>query len=141
MNRKIRYLFVGIGLLLMLISQVAAAQKVASTGPQYNVANEVKVTGTIEDIREVPGQFQGTHLVVKTDKGTVLVRLAPAEFLKEMETSFNKGDQVVVVGCKAPDAAEETIMAREIIVGTNDTTLRDEKGVPVWVGWKAPKSN
>ena len=141
MNRKMWYQLLCIGSLLILISQAAPAQKVAVTGPQYNVANEVKVTGTIEEIREVPGQFQGTHLVVKTDKGTVLVRLAPADFLKEMEASFNKGDQVVVVGCKAPDAAEETIMAREIIVGTNDTTLRDEKGVPVWVGWKAPKSN
>ena len=38
--------------------------------------------------------------MVKTDTGTVLVQVAPAEFLKEMDTSFKKGDQIEVVGAK-----------------------------------------
>ena len=141
MNRKFWHAMAAMTALLLILPQATAAQRNLNTGPKYDIANEVKIKGTIEDIREVPGEFQGTHLVVKTDTGTVLVRLAPADFLKEMDVSFNKGDAVVVTGAKAPDstATEEVIMAREIIVGTNDTTLRDDKGVPVWVGWKPAK--
>lgn len=119
-----------------LLMSAAWGQATSKTGPKYDVKNEVKVKGVVEEVRQVPGQFEGTHLVVKTDSKTVLVHVAPADFLKEMETSFNKGDQVEVVGCKAPDAVEEEILAREITVGQNTTTLRDDKGVPVWAGWK-----
>jgi hypothetical protein len=109
------------------------------TGPKYDVANEVKIKGVIEEVREVPGEFEGTHLVVKTETKTVLVHVAPSEFLKEIDTSFNKGDQVQVVGAKAPDSAEEEILAREITDGNNTATLRDDKGVPIWAGWKPAK--
>jgi len=114
----------------------AWAQTASKTGPKYDVKNEVKIKGVVEEIREIPGQFEGTLLVVKTDSKTVMVRVAPAAFLKEIDTSFNKGDQVEVVGCKAPDATEEEVLAREITVGQNTTTLRDDKGVPIWAGWK-----
>ena len=119
-----------------LLMSPAWAQTTSKTGPKYDVKNEVKVKGVVEEIRQVPGQFEGTHLVVKTDSKTVVVHVAPADFLKEIDTSFNKGDQVEVVGCKAPDGTEEEILAREITVGPNTTTLRDDKGIPVWVGWK-----
>jgi len=117
------------------------AQKVRNTGPKYDVASQVKIKGVIEDIREIPGNFEGTLLVVKTDTGTVLVQLAPASFLKEIDASFTKGDQVEVVGAKAPNATEEEILAREITVGTNTVTLRDDKGIPVWAGWNPAKTS
>jgi len=129
-----------IAAVLFLATSTAFAQKAKDTGPKYDVANEVKIKGVIEEVREVPGNFEGTHLVVKTDTGTVLVHIAPAAFLKEIDTSFAKGDQVQVVGAKAPGATEEEILAREITVGTNTTTLRDDKGVPVWAGWSPSKS-
>lgn len=119
-----------------LLMSAAWAQTTSKTGPKYDVKNEVKVKGVVEEIRQVPGQFEATHLVVKTDSKTVLVYVAPANFLKEIDTAFNKGDQVEVVGTRAPDATEEEILAREITVGQNTTTLRDDKGIPVWAGWK-----
>jgi len=119
-----------------LLMSAAWAQTASKTGPKYDVKNEVKIKGVVEEVRQVPGQFEGTHLVVKTDSKTVLVHVAPVDFLKEIDTSFSKGDQVEVVGCKAPDATEEEILAREITVGQNTTTLRDDKGIPVWAGWK-----
>ena len=124
------------------ISSAAWGQRPGkATGPKYDRANEVKIKGVIIEAREVPGEFEGLHLVVKTESKTVLVHVAPSEFLKEIDTSFNKGDQVEVVGAKAPDAPEEEILAREIIDGTNTVTLRDEKGVPIWAGWKPSKSS
>ena len=115
------------------------AQKVANTGPKYDLANQVKIKGVIDDMHETPGAFEGTHLVVKTDTGTVLVQLAPAEFLKEIDTSLKKGDQIDIVGAKNMGTEGEEILAREITIGNNTTTLRDDNGIPVWVGWKAPK--
>jgi hypothetical protein len=114
----------------------AWAQTTSKTGPKYDVKNEVKFKGTVQEVRDVPGTFEGTQLVVKTESKTIVVRVAPSDFLKEMDTSFKVGDQVEVVGCKAPDASGEEILVREITVGQNTATLRDDKGVPVWVGWK-----
>jgi len=124
---------------LMLTMQVAATQKSANAGPKYDFATEAKIKGVVEEVREVPGDLGGTELVIKTDTATVLVHVAPADFLKEMDTSFNKGDQVEVVGAKVPNAQDE-LLAREITVGTNVTTLRDDKGIPVWTGWKPTSS-
>ncbi len=125
--------------LLVITTQVALAQKNANTGPKYDLTSEVKIKGVVDDIREVPGAFEGTQLVVKTDTGTVVVHLAPGEFLKEIDSSFKKGDEVQVVGAKAPNTDGTEILAREITVGTNTTTLRDDKGIPVWTGWKTAK--
>jgi hypothetical protein len=127
--------------ILPLALSYGSAQRTKDTGPKYDVGNEVKLKGVIEDIREIPGNFEGTLLVVKTDTGTVLVRVAPASFLKEIDASFAKGDQVKVVGAKAPNATEEEILAREITVGTNTVTLRDDRGIPVWAGWNPAKTS
>jgi hypothetical protein len=136
MNRTGLFKTLSVAAVAGLLASAAWAQTASKTGPKYDVKNEVKVKGVIEEVRQVPGQFEGTRLVVKTDSKTVLVHVAPADFLKEIETSFNKGEEVEVVGCKAPDTTEEEILAREITVGQNTTTLRDDKGVPVWAGWK-----
>lgn len=130
-----------IATLMTCISSSAWGQHPAKTGPKYDTANEVKIKGVIEEVRDVPGGSEGTQLVVKTDAKTVLVLVAPTEFLKEIDTTFNKGDEVSVVGAKAPDASEEEILAREITDGSNTATLRDDKGVPIWAGWKPSKSS
>jgi len=127
-----------VGALLLAVSS-GLGQRVKDTGPKYDFANEVKIKGVVEEIREVPGNYEGIYLVVKTDTSSVLVRVAPAAFLKEMDTVFAVGNQVQITGAKAPGVAEEQILAREIIVGTNTVTLRDDKGIPVWVGWNPAK--
>lgn len=126
------------GALLLAVSS-GLAQRVRDTGPKYDVANEVKIKGVVAEIREVPGAYEGIYLVVKTDTSTVLVRVAPAAFLREMDTTLAVGNQVQVTGAKALGVAEEQILAREIILGTNTVTLRDDKGIPVWAGWNPAK--
>ncbi len=125
--------------LVTLVLPSAWAQKVKETGPKYDAANEVKVKGEITEIKEVSGQWEGTHLVVKSGSGMVLVHVGPSEFLKEMEMTFAVGDKVEVVGCKAPNTTEEEVLAREITVGNNTVTLRDPKGIPIWADWKPVK--
>src|SRR5579863_1765951 len=110
----------------VLFTCSAMAQKASNTGPKYDAANQVKIKGVIDDIHETPGAFEGTHLVVKTDTGTVLVQLAPADFLKDIDASFKKGDQIEVVGAKNMGTEGEEVLAREITIGNNTTTLRDD---------------
>jgi hypothetical protein len=125
---------------LALTIPAAIAQSASKTGPKYDSASEAKIKGVVEDIRE-PGGLEPTLLLVKTESKTVLVYVAPAAFLKEIETSFSKGDQVEVVGCKSLNGSDEEILAREITDGSNTFTLRDDKGVPIWAGWKPAKAS
>lgn len=117
----------------------SSTQKASNTGPKYDSANQIKIKGVIEDVTDTSGELSGTHLTVKTDAGTVTVYVGPAEFLKEIDTSFKKGDQIEVIGAKNTGRDGEQVLAKEITVGSNTTTLRDESGIPVWSGWKAPK--
>ncbi len=123
----------------MTFAAASSTRKASDTGPKYDAANQIKIKGVIEDVKDTPGDSSGTYLTVKTDTGTVIVYVAPAEFLKEIDTSFNKGDQIEVLGAKNTGPEGEEVLAKELTVGSNTTTLRDESGVPVWSGWKAPK--
>lgn len=116
-------------------------QKIKDTGPEYNLASEVKIKGVIDDIRQTQGEADGVLLLVKSDSGEVPVYVGPQAFLKEIEVSFSKGDQVEVVGAKALNTADGEVLAREITVGNNSFTLRDDKGIPAWTGWKPAKAS
>jgi hypothetical protein len=127
---------------LAWLSTVGLSQSTSKTGPKYDTTKEVKIKGVIEEVRDVPTAAGGTQLVVKTDSKSVLVYVGPGQFLKELEMSFNKGDQVDVTGCKAlNESNEEQVLAREVVVGSNTFTLRDDKGVPIWSGWKPAKAS
>jgi hypothetical protein len=139
MNSRLWWKVLFIAAVMAWTSSAASVQHPGKTGPKYDTANEVKIKGVIVEVREVPGEFEGLHLVVKTETRTWLVHVAPSEFLKEIDTSFNIGDHVEVLGAKAPDAPGEEILAREIVDGNNTATLRDDKGIPIWAGWKPSK--
>lgn len=111
-----------------------------NTGPKYDPANETKIKGVVEDLKVVPGSFEGIHLMLRSGGEAVLVHVAPERYLKEMETEFAKGDQIEVVGCKikAEDGSDE-FLARQITKNGNELMLRDKKGVPVWAMWDPTK--
>ncbi len=118
---------------LILLVPLAVAQK--QSAPKYDLANEVKIKGTVEEVKSMGTQEpKETHLVLKTDKGLVEVCLCPAKFLTEMDMSFVKGDKLDVTGAKAKDAIDGTdvILAREVVRGENTLVLRDKTGGPVW---------
>lgn len=127
-----------VAIALFTFLHVSVAQK-ANTGPKYDAATQVKIRGVVEDVHETPGGFEGTHIVVKTESGNVLVQLAPADFLKEIDTTLKKGDEVSVIGARNAGTEGDEILAKEITVGSNTTTLRDDTGTPVWTGWKTAK--
>ena len=124
-------------LLLAIPVSLACAQKAAdapSTMPKYDVSKEVKIKGSIEDVKEMTmakGEA-GVHLMVKTASETIEVRLCPSGYLKDFDASFAKGQQVEVTGSRVKVDDKEIILAREVTQGNNTVVLRDNKGNPVW---------
>lgn len=135
---RFRFLF----LIIVVVAVLAAyAQKAAdpSAGmPKYDVSKEVKIKGTIEDVKEMSmGKGEaGVHLMVKTATEIIEVRLCPSGYLKDFEVAFAKGQQVEVTGSRVKVDDKEVILVREIVQGNNTVTLRDTKGTPVWTWLK-----
>jgi DNA/RNA endonuclease YhcR with UshA esterase domain len=118
----------------------AAATSSASHSamPKYDVAKEVTIKGTVEDVKEMTmGKGEaGVHLMVKTGTETIEVRLCPSGYLKDFEVAFSKGQQVEVTGSRVKVDDKEVILAREVVQGNNTVTLRDKQGGPVWTWLK-----
>lgn len=133
---KLRRLFAMLVVLtgfMVLATSSLSAQK---TGPKYDFSNEVKLKGTVEDVKMVPGEYEGVHVMLKTGAETVLVHLAPDGFLKMLEFNVAKGDTLEVTGCKITGEMGPEILAKEVVSGNNSLTLRDKKGTPAWAGMK-----
>jgi hypothetical protein len=111
------------------------------TGPKYDFGNEVKLKGTIDEIKMVPGEFEGVHVILKTATETMLIHLAPDGFLKMLEFNVAKGDTLEVTGCKITGDMGPEVLAREVVSGQNSLTLRDKKGAPAWAGMKFASGN
>lgn len=121
------------------VPTIAFAQKAAETAmPKYDVSKEVKIKGTIDDVKEMAmGKGEaGIHLMVKTATETIEVRLCPSGYLKDFEVQFAKGQQVEVTGSKIKVDDKDVILAREVVQGNNTVTLRDKQGGPVWTWLK-----
>ena len=122
-------------LILVIAAPIAAAAAEKQSGPKYDLANEVKLSGSVEEVK-VMGDHEPkeTHIVIKSDKGLVELCLCPAKFLTEMDIKFAKGDKLQVTGSKATEAVDgtEVILVREIVRGDDTLVFRDKNGGPVW---------
>ena len=111
------------------------AQKTQDTSPpKYDVHTEMKMKGAVEEVKLPPkgSEKEAVHLLVKTGTETVDVYLCPKSFLDDMGVSFDKGDEIAIIGSKAKQGEADLILAREVVKGTDTLVLRDEKGNPVW---------
>jgi len=104
--------------------------------PQYNVATEVKVQGVVQEVRQfwcpVNGD-EGTHLMLKTDRGILEVHVAPLRFLQGNGVSFSTGDQIEVVGSTVIYEGHDAMIARKITRGDQTFAFRQPNGRPLWV--------
>ena len=102
----------------------------------YNPATETTVKGVVDQVQEVSGRrgWNGTHLMLKTEAGTVDVHVGPSSYVAAQGFSFSQGDQVQVLGSKVKLAGGEALIAREIKRGEKTLVLRDANGMPQWAG-------
>jgi hypothetical protein len=106
-------------------------------GGNYDPATETTVTGTVDEVRQVPGPGKGPgglHLMLRTDAGVQEIDVGPAAFVSSKSITFAKGDSLSVTGSRITRAGGAAIIAREIKKGDQLLTLRDSKGFPLWSG-------
>jgi len=128
-----------LAVLVALLGCVAVAANQEPTNgktPKYDKATEIKVKGTVVDVRDYSCPISGTmgaHLTLKVQDGsTIELHLAATKYVKSYEMVFNKGDEIEVIGSKVKLNDADTIMAREITRGQDSFVFRDENGKPVW---------
>jgi len=104
--------------------------------PVYSASNEQTVQGVVQDVQEFCCPISGgvgTHLLVKTDHGTLQVHIAPLRFLRNKKLSFSKGDQIEVVGSRIIYNGQEALIARTVIRGDQTVAFREPNGKPMWL--------
>ena len=128
-------IIIGVLTVLLIILLTAVTSRKDNDSLVYAASNEMTTTGTVQEVQEFfcpVTEDRGTHLVLNTDRGTILVHVAIARFLRDHQFVINRGDRVQVSGAKIRFHGKESIIAREIIRGDEVFTLRDVAGKPVW---------
>ncbi|HEU5337186.1 MAG TPA: hypothetical protein VFU27_14540 [Terriglobales bacterium] len=115
---------------------VAAQAPANGSAPKYDKATEVKLKGSVVEVRDYDCPISGTmgsHLTLKVQDGsTIELHLAATKYMKSYEMVFSKGDEIEVLGSKVKFNGGDTVLAREITRGQDSFVFRDEKGKPVW---------
>jgi hypothetical protein len=113
----------------------------AEPEPRYDSATTVDAMTVVSDLREVPrgNPLSGTHLIVRLESAkesseTIDVYLGPADYLKDFEVTYVKGDRVQVIGSKVKYQGAPLILARQVRRDATTIYLRDEHGTPYWRG-------
>jgi hypothetical protein len=104
--------------------------------PTYNVSTEVKIEGAVQEVQQfwcpINGD-EGTHLMLKTGTGILQVHVAPRRFLLGNGVSFDKGDQITVIGSTVTYEGHDAVIARKITRGDQTFVFRQPDGRPLWV--------
>jgi hypothetical protein len=119
-------------------STLMAAQRGARQGPaNYNVATEVTLAGTVDQVIEIPAPGRGeggVHLMLRTEAGLTEVHLGPRAFMTGKGFTFAKGDAISVTGSKVRMDDQDVVLAKEVRRGAESLTLRTAEGFPLWSG-------
>jgi hypothetical protein len=136
--------FFSVAPLLIALAAPSDPKGPAETEPRYETATNIDVMVVVTETKEVPAgsPLGGYHLLVrpessKADAETTDVYLAPADFLKDFDCHFSKGDRVQVKGSKVKFNGSSVVLAREVRLNSTTVYLRDDRGAPYW---KAGKS-
>lgn len=117
-------------------------------GPFYNTGTEVTINGTVDEVQQItstsvagqtwscPRGWTGTHLMLKTDDGTLPVHVGPSAYLASKNFSIGKGDKLTIVGSKVQYQGADFLIAKEIAKGSEVLTLRNSAGFPLWSGFR-----
>jgi hypothetical protein len=115
-------------------------------GPLYNTATEVTIAGTVDEVQQLngiagqtwscPRGWTGTHLMLKTDAGTLAVHVGPSAYLASKNFTIAKGDKLTILGSRVQYQGSDFLIAKEITKGNEVLTLRNSAGFPMWSGFR-----
>ena len=110
-------------------------------GPRlYNPQTVTTITGTVEKLEELSmgrggGQdMKFRELLLKTDKGNLMIHLGPSWYLDQQKFAVKVGDTVEVTGSQVTLNNQPAIIAREVKANGQTMKLRDDQGIPAWRG-------
>ena len=133
--KKVNIIVGGITVLVIVLLTALPSRK-EKDSLAYVAANEVTVSGTVEDVQEFLCPVmddRGTHVVLNTGRETMLVHVAIARFLRDHQFILSRGDRLQVRGAKIRYQGKEGLIAREIVRGEEVFTVRDASGKPLWL--------
>jgi len=123
-----------------------AIESVAAEGPgateqgmrykrMYDPKTVETVTGEVVKVKEIThrrGRSHSVHLLLKTDKEEIPVRLGPAWYLDKQDVKIGEKDKVEVKGSRITFKGKQAIIAAEVKKDAKILKLRDENGIPAW---------
>jgi hypothetical protein len=98
-------------------------------------ANLETQEGKVSDVLYLPGATTSSGMVeIRLEVGDqpMLVRLAPAGFLKQRQLMIKEGDTLAVTGYWVASAEGDLLVATEVSQGEKTLRLRNESGRPAW---------
>jgi hypothetical protein len=109
-------------------------------GPMlYNPQTVATITGTVEKLEDLPSMGGGTGtgmrfrgVLLKTEKGSILVHLGPGWYLDEKKFALKVGDAVEATGSQVTLNNQPALIAREVKADGATQKLRDDQGLPMW---------
>ena len=105
----------------------------------YNPDSVETLTGEVHKVEyfaPMKGMGQGVHLQLKSDDKTLPIHLGPRWFLDNQDVEIKEGDRIKVKGSRITFEDKPAIIASEIEKGYEILKLRDDKGFPMWAGWR-----
>lgn len=110
-------------------------------GPRmYNPQTVTTVKGTVEKLEELNMGHGGgmgmqfRELLLKTDKGSILVHLGPSQYIDQQKFAVKAGDTLEVTGSQVTLNNQPAIIAKDVTVNGQTMKLRDDQGIPAWRG-------
>jgi hypothetical protein len=106
----------------------------------YNPQTVTTVTGAVEKLEELnmgPGGGMGMkfrELLLKTDRGSLMVHLGPIWYLDQQKFALKVGDKIEVTGSQVTLNNQPAIIARDVTMNGRILKLRDDQGIPAWRG-------
>lgn len=121
-----------IGVLFVVLGVNFHRPPTAQGADLYDPAREVTVKGIVGEERDVTcpvseGEVE-SHLMLKTDEGTVQLHLAPGRIMRSHQLHFAAGDPITVVGSQVRIFGKDGIIVRNITRGNEEFVFRDRAG-------------
>jgi hypothetical protein len=106
----------------------------------YNPKTVTTVTGSVQSLGTLPPNNPtpgaAVSAVLKTKQGAMTIYLVPNWYLEEeQKITLKAGDELEVTGSKVSlsKGQPEDLIVRAFKVGGKNVTLRDDRGVPIWL--------
>jgi hypothetical protein len=132
---RILFIVVAIAVVVLLSSVNPRPTKSDQVSLNYDPRTELATTGIVEDVQVFQYPLSaglGTHLVLRTESGTVIVHVAPARLSRTYELTVASADHVKIVGAKVRYAGADALIGREITSRNRTFIFRRPNGKPLW---------